>query len=169
MNELILKIIEQNIDHKLSLYFVTKHDNGIYETMKSNDELIKHITDRLKIDNIKFKTQYDTIHTKSYHDLHCQTINTKSSTFFKKKIFGQMIDDILIVKTIIDKIDENNFPNLFKYDHDVTKKQTHLILPYTNIIISDNICIEMKSKYSNELILELNYVKKLFDNYFSEK
>lgn len=85
-----------------------------------------------------------------YRDLVCITINNKPMYYKKKTFLDQQIKNGIIIKTFLDPIDENMFPQLSQYNHTEHKQISLYKMKSINILIitygpdKNVICVEFK-------------------------
>lgn len=92
-----------------------------------------------------------------------ENIHTNIS-YHKKKTLMYVVNDIIIIDEIKNSIDENNFPNIIKYDYENTKKIEIYYLDDFNIVFDD--CVIYAQLNNNTTKLK-DKIKKIL-NFFNE-
>lgn len=129
---------------------------NVYNLQFFNDEEIDNIVRRMNLCNPLLFGQDEMC----YRELSCIIINSIPMYYRKKTFYEQQIMDGLMVRTILEPIDESMFPKLSKYERSEGRKITLYKMKSINILVltyspnSHTICAELK--YHNYKIQEFN-------------
>ena len=154
----ILKKIEKKDRQSVNIYFnLNAHDKNKFMIPSYSDEIVKKIISKIK-KTIKGETNI-TIIEKFFRDLvRIEVLNESNKntdvSYCHKYLTRFDFDNGILIITNTDKIDENMFPKLSKYDNETVKKIKIYELSTINIIIEED---DSKFKiYFNIKSIELN-------------
>jgi hypothetical protein len=174
MNNILNILSNYKNNETIHYYPFINKTNYIYEPIKLTNHQIKQIISSLNLNSHIIPKEY---YQKElyYRDLMCITISN-NIMYFKKKTIILPFDEIngLIIKTILEPISNDCFPNLSKYEHVENKYIMIYELDLINLLIikySDNnniLCIEANNKNTmldNSIeIIKLNNIIKKFNH-----